>query len=91
MYDVVREIKTGPKTTFICIHDAKESRLFAGLKSVNRNKILFTMWDHLVIIFVVAPIIDLSPALSGNFIFPQSDITLKSSKLPTWSPPPEYS
>jgi hypothetical protein len=91
MYDIVCEIKSGSKTVFICVHDAKESKLFAGLKRVNQNKHHFALWDHLNLVFFSEHSIDLNPSFSGSLIFPRINITLKSSTLQTWSPPPEFS
>jgi hypothetical protein len=91
MFDIVREIKTGNTTVFICLHDTRESNLVAGLKRINQNKIHLAMWDQLVMIFLSQPANELNAAFSCNLIFPRIDISLKSSALPKWSPPPEFS
>ena len=91
LYDIVREIKTGETTLFICLHDKKESNLFASLKRVNQNKNLFAIWEQVVMIFSSQPCFDLNPSFTKTVIFPRIDITLKSPMLPTWSPPPEVS
>ncbi len=91
MYDVVHEIKTGLKTVFICKHDTRESRLFAGLKRVNQNKANMALWEQPVMIFQSESGIDLSSLRSGSLIFPFIIILLPSSTLSAWSPPPEYS
>ena len=91
MYDVLHETKTGGTTVFICLPDAKESLLFAGLKRVNQNKLHLALWDQVVLILLSQPSCDYSPSYTNTLIFPRIDITLKSSMLPTWSPPPELS
>ena len=91
MYDIVREIKTGHTTVFICTHDTKESKLFAGLKRINQNKQHLAVWNQLVMIFLSKPFLDLNPLLSGELIFPEIEILLKSAILQIWGPPPELS
>ena len=91
MYDIVNEINTAKRTIFICLHDTRESRLVAGLKNIALNKLCLAMWDHLTMIFLSAPSLDLSPSVSSKFNFPSIDIEIDSSLLPTWSPPPEFS
>jgi hypothetical protein len=91
MFDILREIKTGHKTVFICVHDVKETRLVAGLKRINQNRVYLNMWDEQVMIFLSCPSIDLTSSFLRELIFPNIDISLKSSILPTWSPPPENS
>ncbi|MEI7726971.1 MAG: hypothetical protein WCK09_17810 [Bacteroidota bacterium] len=91
MYDIKREIKTGRTTVFICVHDVKESTLFAGLKRVDQNKLNYAMWDHVNMIFLSQPTIDLSTSCTGKLVFPLVRILLNSTLLPTWSPPPELS
>ncbi|MEI7895615.1 MAG: hypothetical protein WCJ26_01170 [bacterium] len=89
MYDIVREIKTSRGLIFICIHDAKESNLYSGLNHVNQNNLLIFLADHLVMISLAVPAVDMVPCLSGKLIFSRVNIPCISSLLPTWSPPPE--
>jgi hypothetical protein len=91
MYDIVHELKTRDKTVFICIHDAKESKLFSGLKRASQNKAHLSIWNHLNMVFYSEQPFDLEPELSGNLLFPKIEISAKSSILKTWSPPPEDS
>lgn|GEM_PF-367161 len=91
MYDIVREVKSGQTTVFICLHDVKESKLFAGLKRVNHDKHHCAAWDHHVMIFLTAPFFDLSLLSQNELIFPDLEISLISPMLQPWSPPPEYS
>jgi hypothetical protein len=91
MYDIVRENKTGQKTVFTCLHDTKESRLFAGLKREAQNKSHFAMWYNLNMIVFSESAIDLNPQLMGDWRYPRIAISLKSSMLSTWCPPPEFS
>lgn len=91
MYDIVREIRTGHKTVFICLHDSKESKLLAGMKRLNQNKLHFAVWNHLTMIFLPIPAGDLNLFFSGKLLFPRIEISLRSSFLQTWSPPPEHS
>jgi hypothetical protein len=91
MYDVVREIKSGITTVFICVHDVKEARLFAGLKRVNQNKVHIAAWPHVVMIFISYPTVEISPGITATLIYPRIDAALISTELPTWSPPPEFS
>jgi hypothetical protein len=91
MYDIVREIKTGQTTVFICIHDAKESELLAGLKRETQNKIHLVRWDHLIMIFLPVPTIKPISFELTDLIFPNINFTLTSPFLGTWSPPPEFS
>jgi hypothetical protein len=89
MYDVVREIKTLHATVFICIHDTKESNLYAGLKRVNHNRLHFAMIDHLIMVSPTASGFEMTPFLSGKLFFSRNVISLPSSLLSDWSPPPE--
>jgi hypothetical protein len=91
MYDIVREIKKGQTTVFICLHDAKESRLFAGLKNATQNKLYFALWEQLVMFLPYNPSFDLTPGYLSKLIFPRMNIIAESSMLQTWSPPPELS
>ena len=69
----------------------KESKLLAGLKRAAQNKLHLAVWDHLIMIVMPFPCVDLNILSENSLIFPRIDITLKSSMLPTWSPPPEFS
>ena len=91
MYDIVREIKTAHKTVFICLHDAKESKLITGLKKMNQHKLHLVLWEQFTMIFLRLPSIELNPVYTGSLTFPRIEVSLSSSVLPTWSPPPECS
>lgn len=89
MYDIVREIKKGKTTTFICLHDKRESRLFAGLKRDNQNKQHQACWNQFVMIHFSENTLDLSALITGEWNYPKLNIPLRSSVIPAWSPPPE--
>jgi hypothetical protein len=92
MYDIVRELRTGQKTVFICLHDKKESKLFAGLKRVaGGNKMLFTHWNNMVMIFSSETLNHLPVDFRAIFIVPPQNVLVYPSYIPTWSPPPEKS
>lgn len=91
LYDIVREIKTGNTTVFICLHDARETKLYAGLKRVNQINAAKAFWNQMSLYIYSESGIDVEPLFSGMLIFSTLDIPLKSLQLPTWSPPPELS
>jgi hypothetical protein len=91
MFDVVSEVKTGHVTVFVCRMDTRETDLFAELNRETQNRTHGAKWAHTVIILISVPSFDLNPAITGKLSFPRIDIPLKSSSLPTWSPPPEGS
>ena len=91
LYDILREIKTGKTTLFICFHDKKETALFAGLKRVNQNKVHFIPLEQMNLLFFIQKHNDFKALLTGQLLFPRIHVLLKSSMLPTWSPPPEIS
>ncbi|MCX6266993.1 MAG: hypothetical protein NTW16_06495 [Bacteroidetes bacterium] len=89
MFDVVREIKSGRTSVFICTIDTKESNLAAGLNRINQNRKHIALWGEQIMIFLQTPSCDLSTLYAGDLMFARTDISLKSHLLPTWSPPPE--
>lgn len=91
MYDIVRESKTGKRTIFICMHDAKESKLFAGLKRETQNKIHLARWDHMIMICLSNPTIGVTCPELPDLIFPHIKSLLPSPEIRSWSPPPEFS
>jgi hypothetical protein len=91
LYDIVREIKTAQNTVFICIHDARETRLASGQKKMEQNKLHFALLDHLLMFCLSVQTSELCSTCTGNLTFPPMIISIESSMLPTWSPPPEVS
>jgi len=89
MYDIVREKTTGHTTVFVCIHDVKETGLYAGLKRETKNKDHLALWDHHVMIFLSIPAIELNITQCSELMFPKLEISFNSPTLGTWSPPPE--
>jgi len=91
LYDVIKEVHTGTTTIFYCIHDTKEENLLAAMKTVNKNKFLLSLWDHLVKIAIPQFEMPLSDPNTSKVIFPVITISLPSVLLTNWSPPPELS
>ena len=91
LYDFVREIEHGHTSVFICLHDSREESLFAGLKKAQFHKLLLALWDHIVKIAFPDSTIIVENISFAELIFPHITISLKSSLLSTWSPPPEIS
>lgn len=91
MYDIVRELKSGRTTTFVCLHDKRESKLFAGLKKLTRNKTYCSMVDHLSAYFLPPSMIELPAVHVEKVQFPVINVSLVVAVLHTWSPPPEPS
>lgn len=91
LYDVVREIDKGDSKLIFCIPDTKEEQLYAGLKRINHNKQLSSLWDHLVKIALPEGVMQLEFITPDILKFPHFNIPISSSVLPTWSPPPELS
>jgi hypothetical protein len=91
LYDVIKEIQTGTTTIFYCIHDTKEENLLATMKTVNKNKFLLSLWDH--VIKIAIPHFEMPAANPSTLIliFYQSSVSLHSALLSKWSPPPELS
>lgn len=89
LYDVVREMKSGTATLFICVHDDRETSIVAGFSKINRNKLDFSLWDQMVMFFFTSTAFDLCPPVTLSVDFAEIDVTLQSSMLPNWSPPPE--
>ena len=48
LYDVLREVRQGSSTVFICFHDSKEESLFKGLNKAHFHKIYLALWDHVI-------------------------------------------
>lgn len=91
LYDVVREINKGDSILIFCIHDTKEDQLYSGLKQINHNKQRLNFWDHMVKIALPEGVMHLELITPDDLKFPHIKISLSSSVLQTWSPPPELS
>ncbi len=91
LYDVVREISNGHTTVFYCLHDSKEENIFAGLKKAHYHKLYLALWEHLINIAFPESAVSVNHTSFSELTYPHITISLKSSLLPTWSPPPEYS
>ena len=91
LYDVVREIRHGSASVFICLHDAKEEGLFAGLKNAHFHKLHLALWDHVIKIAFPEQQVFINKATYTELTYPSITISLPSSPLQTWSPPPELS
>jgi hypothetical protein len=89
LFDVIKEVRNGKTTIFYCIHDTKEENLLATMNSVNKNKFLLSLFDHIIKIAIPPFTIALTNSLSRKVIFPQISSLLPSVLLGTWSPPPE--
>jgi len=48
LFDVAREVNTGKTLTIYCIHDKKEQKLIAGMKSMHNRKKTVNLLKHLV-------------------------------------------
>ena len=90
-YDVVREIGKGDDRVFICLHDSREEGLFAGLKKAQFHKIFLALWEHLTTIAISEKPLIVNNASPAELTFPRFSISLQSSWLQTWSPPPRIS
>jgi hypothetical protein len=91
MYDIVREIRKGSQTTFVCKHDARESALNAGLGRLAQNKLYFTCLDQMNLLFEPGSVVEYPPYVTSELVFPLVDFPLQSSFVSEWSPPPEFS
>ncbi len=89
MYDIVRTIKKGNTTIFICLHDTRESKLFAGLQRETRDKRFFSMWEHVVLFCFSFPAVELSAFQLAELTYPVIHVFLTSPLLQPWSPPPK--
>jgi len=89
MYDIVRTVKKGNTTIFICLHDTRESKLFAGLQRETRDKRFFSMWEHVVLFCFSVPALELTTFQLTELKFPVIHVFLTSPLLQPWSPPPE--
>jgi len=91
LYDVFREVNKGDSILIFCIHDTKEDQLYSGLKQINHNKQRLNLWDHMVKIALPEGVMHLEFITPDDLKFPHIKISLSSSVLPTWSPPPKLS
>ena len=91
LYDVVREIGNGSTKVFFCLYDSKEENVFAGLKKAHYHKIYLALWEQLSNITFPESADRIDYTSFSELTYPHIIISLKSSLLPTWSPPPEYS
>lgn len=90
MYDVLREVTTGTTTLFICLHDVKETRLFAGLKKVHQDKLHLALPDQVTMIHLPIHSEASLPILTGSLVFARLVPSLNSVLLPISSPPPKF-
>ncbi|MCK9204278.1 MAG: hypothetical protein M0P58_07580 [Bacteroidales bacterium] len=91
LYDIIREIKKGNKSVFICIHDAKEELLIAGfLKNLHR-KINFALSHNLVTQALPLETDQHSGQDGIRFLFPEKTKPLISVFLTLFAPPPKVS
>jgi len=91
LYDVIKELQSGRMTIFYCIHDKKEETLLATMNSVNKNKFLLSLWDHVIKIAFPPFDMALTNTSPEKVVFPQISVPLHSVFTGTWSPPPEFS
>ena len=91
LYDVIREVQNRKTTIFYCIHDKKEENLLGIMKTVNKNKFLLSLWDHIIKIAIPPFEMPASGPSALKVIFRQSSVSLHSALLAIWSPPPELS
>jgi hypothetical protein len=91
LYDVVREIRHGSGSVFVCLHDSKEEGLFAGLRKAHFHKLHLALWDHVIKIAFPEQQVFIDKSAYTELNYPILTISLQSSSLRTWSPPPELS
>ncbi len=91
MYDIVRMKKNGNTTVFICIHDTRESKLFAGLQRETENKRHVALLDQVVLFFSPYPVFQITTAQMAELIFPVIHVALTTPLLIPWYPPPKLS
>jgi hypothetical protein len=91
LFDVIKEQHRGRMTIFYCIHDKKEENLLATMNSVNKNKFLLSLWDHVIKIAITPFDMALTNTTPEEVVFPQLLVALHSVPVVTWSPPPEHS
>jgi hypothetical protein len=91
LYDVIKEVPGGRTTIFYCIHDKKEENLLAVMNTVNKNKFLLSLWDHVIKIAIPHLEMPLANPYAAKIIFPRITVLLGSVHLTKWSPPPELS
>lgn len=91
LYDVIKEVQIGRTTIFYCIHDKEEENLLAAMKTVNKNKFLLSLWDHLIKIAIPHYEMTLTHTYSAKVIFPRISVSLHSVLITKWIPPPELS
>jgi hypothetical protein len=89
LYDVIKEVQTGEGAIFYCIHDNKEENLLMAMKTVNGNKFLVSLWDHLIKIAIPLSDFPMTNTLFSKMIFPRISVSLRSVFLAKWGPPPE--
>ena len=91
LYDVIREVKSGPVTIFYCIPDKKEEDLLAAMNRVNKSKFLLSLWQHLITVAWSSPGLAFTDTHPVDIIFPAMSVPLHSALMQNWSPPPERS
>ena len=91
LYDVIKEVRSGETTIFYCIPDKKEENLLSVMKTINKNKFLLSLWDHVIKIAIHHPALPLADPSVSKLLFPRISVSLRSVLLTKWSPPPEVS
>ena len=89
LYDVLREVRQGSNTVFICFHDSKEESLFKGLHKAHFHKIYLALWDHLIKVAFPEQPVNIHNTTYADLLFPEVSVSVKSLLLPPSSPPPE--
>jgi len=89
LYDVLREVRQGSSTVFICFHDSKEESLFKGLNKAHFHKIYLALWDHVIKVAFPEQPVNVNNTTFSDLLFPEVFISVKSLVLPPWSPPPK--
>lgn len=89
LYDVVKEVVTGKKTSFYCKHDTREEMLIAGFKRMVKSKFNQHLLDHVIKIALTRPSLNLQQLLLQKVSYPNLSILLTSYHFAPISPPPE--
>ena len=89
LYDVIKEVRSGRTTIFYCIHDKKEEDLLATMNTVNKNKFLLSLWQHLIKIAYLSDNLAFKQPFPVEILFPTFSVPLTSVLIKTFSPPPE--
>jgi hypothetical protein len=89
MFDIIRSVKKEGSTLFYCIKDIKEDHLLAAMKKNGTSQARLGLL--LQFASFETPQCSYKPVsrIATDVDFPHYAVTLISSKLPTWTPPPE--